>query len=488
MYRQTKIVATLGPATDDPEVLAALLQAGVDTVRVNFSHGSATDHRRHFETVRLAASKVNKEVAILADIQGPKIRIARFTEGSIELHVGHLLTIDADHDPDNGTVDIVGVDYPSLHNDVRPGHRLRLGDGEIVLEVVSVKGKKIQCRSLSVAVLSGQKGINLEGGGLSAGAITDKDKHDIQLAAELGANFVALSFVRSTDDIQQGRALVKQVGGQAAIIAKIERAEAVHVIEDLVAAADGVMIARGDLAIEIGEAEVPGVQKQIVKVATCLNKPVIIATQMMESMIHTQVPTRAEVSDVANAVLDGTDAVMLSAETAVGKYPEVVVKTVVDVCMSAEKYHSNIPNLPEYNQFQNIEQAVAFAAMHIANGMTVRAIIALTESGKTALLMSRIRSGIPIYGLSRHADTRQKMMLYRDVVPIAFDVLASAYFEVNYNAVALLETHGYLTHGDVVILTKGDYMGGTQGANAVKVLTVGSVKKGLKAEASWTGN
>jgi pyruvate kinase len=210
---------------------------------------------------------------------------------------------------------------------------------------------------------------------------------------------------------------------------------------------------------------------------------VIIATQMMESMIHTRVPTRAEVSDVANAVLDGTDAVMLSAETAVGKYPEVVVKTVADVCVSAEKYHSNMPILPEYSRFNNIEQAVAFAAMHIANGMTVRAIIALTESGKTALLMSRIRSGIPIYGLSRHADTRQKMMLYRDVVPVAFDVLASSYSEVNYNAVALLESLGYLSQGDVVILTKGDYMGGTQGANAVKILTVGSVKKGSKAEA-----
>lgn len=485
MHRQTKIVATLGPATEDPQVLAALLRAGVDTVRVNFSHGIAADHRRHFEAIRRSAAEIGREVAILADIQGPKIRIACFAQGSIMLNVGHMLTIDADHDPDNGTEKVVGVDYPLLYRDVRSGHRLRLGDGEIVLEVVSIEGKKIYCRSLSTAVLYGQKGINLEGGGLSAGAITEKDKQDIQLASELGANFVALSFVRSTDDIKQGRALVEQAGGQAAIIAKIERAEAVQIIEDLVATADGVMIARGDLAIEIGEAEVPGVQKQIVKAATSLNKPVIVATQMMESMIHARVPTRAEVSDVANAVLDGTDAVMLSAETAVGKYPELVVKAMAEVCLSAEKHHhNNIPSIPEDSPFQNIEQAVAFAAMHIANGMTVRAIIALTESGKTALLMSRIRSGIPIFGLSRHADTRQKMMLYRDVVPIAFDVLASAYSDVNYNAVALLETQGYLTHGDMVILTKGDYMGGTQGANAVKILTVGNVKKGRKVEAS----
>jgi|SaaInlStandDraft_6_1057023.scaffolds.fasta_scaffold00081_35 pyruvate kinase len=477
MHKKTKIVATLGPASSSVSKIKDLISKGVDVFRVNFSHGCSAQHKESFENVRKVAANEGREVAILADIQGPKIRISSFVNGKVLLKEGQKFTLDPDLGEKDGDVSRVGLDYKNLYKDVVVGNVLRLGDGQISLKVVNIIGKKIVCESMVNEELSDHKGINLQGGGLSAGAITTKDILDIETAVGLAADFIALSFVRSKQDIEYGRELIKQFNGDAAIIAKIERIEAVENIIDIIDAADGIMIARGDLAIEIGEAEVPGVQKKLVKLSRSMSKPVIVATQMMESMIHQRVPTRAEVSDVANAVLDGADAVMLSAETAVGSFPIEVVDAVVNVCISAEKYSVNINTPGVKNTFSNTDQAISFAAMYIANSMKVAAIIALTESGKTPLLMSRVRSGIPVYGLSRNKSARQRMMLYRDVIPVPFDVTATPYGLVNFNAVAELEKLSYLSNGDNVILTKGDYMGEDHGSNAIKILEVGKVRK-----------
>ncbi|MBT4884528.1 MAG: pyruvate kinase [Legionellales bacterium] len=477
MHRKTKIVATLGPATTSISKIRDLISKGVDVFRVNFSHGGLEQHKESFVNVRMVAAQEGRDVAILADIQGPKIRISSFINGKVLLKEGQRFTLDPALGEKEGDISGVGLDYKKLYKDVVVSDVLRLGDGQISLKVTDIIGEKVVCESMVTEEISDHKGINLQGGGLSAGAITAKDIVDIETAIKLEADFVALSFVRSKQDIDYGRSLIEKFGGHAAIIAKIERIDAVKNSAEIIDAADGIMIARGDLAIEIGEAEVPGVQKKLVKLARSMSKPVIVATQMMESMIHQRVPTRAEVSDVANAVLDGADAVMLSAETAVGSFPTEVVDAVVNICFSAEKYDKDINSPMFKSDFANTDQAVSFAAMYIANSMNVAAIIALTESGKTPLLMSRVRSGIPIYGLSRHKSARRKMMLYRDVIPVAFDVTATPYGLVNFNAVAELEKLSYLFKGDNVILTKGDYMGGDHGSNAIKMLEVGEVRK-----------
>ena len=446
-------------------------------VRINFSHGNLAQHLALFQAVRDTAASLTKEVAILADIQGPKIRISSFAAGAVELVRGQEFTLDANIADKEGDITAVGIDYKDLYKDVTAGATLLLGDGEISLNVKKIIGKKVVCIVAVEGRLSDHKGINLYGGGLSASAITAKDITDINTAVTAGADYIALSFVRTAADIIQAREIISSHGASCAIVAKIERAEAVTNIESIADATDAIMVARGDLAVEIGAAEVPGVQKNIIKIAKSRAKPVIIATQMMESMITQRVPTRAEVSDVANAVLDGADAVMLSAETAVGSYPCEVVAAVANICCSAEKHHSasSIELLDKL--LASTDEAIAVASMFLANKLDIKAVIALTESGKTPLWMSRIRSGTPIYGLSRNVAARRKMMLYRDVYPIDYDVTASLHGDVNYNAVALLEKLELISSGDKVFLTKGDYMGGCAGTNALKILEVGRVRK-----------
>ena len=476
MFRRTKIVATLGPASSSKALLKSMLSAHVDVVRVNFSHGDVESQKARCKNVRSVAEEVGREIAILADMQGPKIRLSSFENGSIELAADQPFILDPSIAANMGDVSAVGIDYPELYQDVHAGDTLLIGDGEMRFSVERVDGSVIHCRNQVAGVIYDHKGINRQGGGLSAGAITEKDKQDIRHAVEMGADFIALSFVRSAEDIATCRTLIQEAGGACAIVAKIERVEALQAADAIIDAADAIMVARGDLAVEIGVAEVPGVQKNLIKVAREKAKPVIIATQMMESMIHSPVPTRAEVSDVANAVLDGADAVMLSAETAVGNHPLAVVETVATVCMSAEK-HSNAHMRPMKSRpFDSIEQAIALSSMHVARHLAIKAVIALTESGKTPLWMSRIRSGIPIFAMSRHSVVRRKVMLYRDVYPIDFDVTATPYGMVNHHAVQQLENLGFVHKGDMVLLTKGDYMGGNQGANAIKILTVGNVR------------
>jgi pyruvate kinase len=477
MLRRTKIVATLGPATDDLENLKKMILAGVDVVRVNFSHGSKEEHEARITAVRNCAKEHDRVVGILADMQGPKIRVARFAQGSVELAVGAAFCLDADLAKEAGNEKSVGIDYKDLPRDVHAGDTLLLDDGRIVMMVESVAGNKINCQVITGGKLSNNKGINRLGGGLSAGALTDKDRVDLQIAADLDVDYVAISFPRSAKDMHEARELLDKAGGtNIGTVAKIERTEAVANIDEIILASDAVMVARGDLSVEIGDAEVPAVQKHIIRRARFHNCPVITATQMMESMIESSVPTRAEVSDVANAVLDGTDAVMLSAETAVGKHPELVIAAVSRACLGVEKHP--VATKAKYirdQDFTRVDEAIAVATMYTANNLKITAIISLTESGATPLWMSRVRTGIPVFGLSRLPKTRAKMSLFRGVYPLPFDVTVLNRDEVNREAVAELQKRGFVNQGDLVIITKGDHMGILGGTNAMKIVQVGEV-------------
>ena len=336
MIRRTKIVATLGPAScSNPRMLERMISAGLDVVRINFSHGTREQHLQYAEMTRSIAHSLGQTVGVLADLQGPKVRIGKFEHGRIKLNVGDQFILDSECVL--GNQERVGLDYKELPNDVEPGATLMLDDGRIVLEVSAVRDNEIFCVVVQGGVLSNNKGINRKGGGLSAPALTSKDMEDIKVAAEMNADFLAVSFVKSGDDIRQAREMVHAAGGRSLIMAKIERSEAILALDDIIEASDAIMVARGDLAIETGDAAVPALQKKMIRAARTNNKIVVTATQMMESMITNPIPTRAEVSDVANAVLDGTDAVMLSAESAAGEYPVESVAAMARVCLEAEK-------------------------------------------------------------------------------------------------------------------------------------------------------
>lgn len=474
--RRTKIIATLGPATASEEALKGLLAAGVDLVRINFSHGTEDEKRQIVTLTRRLAAELGKEIGIIGDLQGPKIRIGQFKAGSVELHNGAAFVLDAGLALDQGDGTQVGIAYKQLPKDVIVGDKLLLDDGRLVLQVQQVIEGKIFCIVNVGGVLSNNKGINRVGGGLSAKALTEKDKNDIKLAVELALDYVAVSFPRDAEDIKQARHLVEQAGGTLGIIAKIERVEALQHIDDIIVASNAVMVARGDLGVEIGFAEVPAVQKHIIARARALDRAVITATQMMESMILEPVPTRAEVSDVVNAVLDGTDAVMLSAETAVGHYPQKVVTTMVELCLSAERHPRSQTSRHRLDVvFQRVDETIAMAAMYIANHFAIKAIVTLTETGATPLWMSRIRSGIPIYALSRHLATCRKMTLYRGVYPVEFDPTKMLATEIDSQAIYKLVDLAEITKEDRVILTKGDFMGATGGTNMLKVVEVAHV-------------
>ena len=474
MLRRTKIVATLGPATDAPGVLEDLLRRGADVVRVNFSHGEAADHRRRVEAVRRAAAAVGKHVAVLGDLQGPKIRIERFAGGRTILTEGEPFTLDPALDPQEGTDRTVGITYADLALDVHAGDELILGDGQVELRVESVSAGRVHCIVTTGGELSDHKGINRRGGGLSARALTDKDREDVRLAAELDVDYLAVSFVRQGGDVEEARALLAAAGSDARIVAKIERSEAIPRLEEIVRASDAVMVARGDLGVEVGYAQLTGLQKQILYLARSLDRVTITATQMMESMIHSPVPTRAEVSDVANAVLDGSDAVMLSGESAVGKYPARAVEAMAEVIEGAESYQ--VTRQRGSGHFQSkvdqFDQAIAHAVMFTASHMDVEAIVALTESGHTPLWMSRIRSDIPIFAFTRHERTQRRVALYRGVHPVPFDITHTDPAQL-YRAISReLLDRGYVRPGDELILTLGELSGVSGGTNTMKLLRV----------------
>jgi pyruvate kinase len=475
MPRSTKIVATLGPASSDPLVLERMLTAGVDVVRFNFSHGTAADHLARAKLVREAARACGREVGIMADLQGPKIRVGKFEGGRVELQAGHRFVLDAGCEL--GNAQRAGLDYKDLPRDVRPGDVLLLNDGLIVLDVERVEGSEIHTIVRIGGELSNNKGINKQGGGLSAPALTAKDVRDIETAMECGADFVAVSFVKNRTDVEMARQLAtiagEKHGIRPQIIAKIERAEAVPVLREILAAADGIMVARGDLAVEVGVAAVPALQKRMIKMAREANKLAITATQMMESMIHNAVPTRAEVSDVANAVLDGTDAVMLSAETAAGRYPVEVVETMASIVEAADRSEAIGLDTQFLDQtFTRVDQSIAYGALFTAFHLRCAAIVALTESGSTTLWMSRHDIDIPIYALTPSVATQRRLALYRNVRPLHFpagqerDAALAA-------AEKLLLDLGRVQRGDLIVLTCGEPMGQAGGTNTLKIVRVG---------------
>ena len=472
--RRTKIVATLGPATDQPAVLEELMAAGADVLRINFSHGDADEQRERVARVRETGKRVGQNVAVMGDLQGPKIRIESFVDGFVSLVPGQPFVLDTDMDPLAGTAETVGVAYRRLVKDVKPSDVLLLDDGQIVLEVAAVSDSRVQCVVREGGELADHKGLNKQGGGLSAPALTDKDRADIKLAAELGLDFVSVSFARSAEDINEARTLLRAADGHAHIVAKIERAEAVQNINRIIDASDVIMVARGDLAVEVGYAALTGLQKGLIRRTRMRNKVSITATQMLESMINHASPTRAEVSDVANAVMDGTDAVMLSAETAVGKYPVQAVRTMSEVCVGAEKHESfrRATNYRLEDVFERVDEAIAMASMYIANHLRVKAIIALTESGATTLWMSRVRSDIPIYAFTRHEATRNRVRLYRGVYPAPFDIVHTDAATVHLEAFKVLRAEGVISGGDLVLFTTGE-MRGVQGqTNTLQIIEV----------------
>jgi pyruvate kinase len=472
--RRTKIIATLGPATDQPRVLADLVAAGTDVVRINFSHGTWEERSRQLRQLREVSEAAGKYVAVLGDLQGPKIRINRFRHGPVMLAEGKRFVLDTGMDPNAGTEECVGVAYERLPHDVSPGDALLLDDGQIVLTVDEVKGTRVVCTVTAGGALSDSKGINRQGGGLSAPALTTKDREDIRYAAGAGIDWLAVSFVRSAEDMHEARELLRSAGGTAHLIAKIERAEAVANLEGIIDASDAVMVARGDLGVEMGYAGLTGLQKKILRLTRARHKVAITATQMMESMVHQRMPTRAEVSDVANAVMDGTDAVMLSSETAVGEFPVQAVAVMSEVCVGAETYQfaGGRPRDRADDVLEKVDEAIAMAVMYTANHLQPQAIISLTESGSTTLWMSRVRTDIPIFAFTRHEVTRRRVQLYRGVYPVAYDVTLSDSNAVNQEVMSILRGMGHVEEGDLVIVTKGDSTGISGGTNSMKILRV----------------
>lgn len=476
MSRATKIVATLGPASSAPEVLEQMIRVGVDVVRMNFSHGTAQDHIDRATLVRDVARRAGKEVAIMADLQGPKIRVGKFADGKTILEPGQRFILDAAC-TEPGNNERVGLDYKDLPRDVRPGDTLLLNDGLLRLTVQAVHGQEVHTSVVVGGVLSNNKGINKAGGGLTAPALTAKDMEDIKTAMSFQAEYLAVSFPKSATDMEMARQLANVAGDawrhRPAMIAKIERSEAVPALEEILRASDGIMVARGDLAIEVGNAAVPALQKRMIRMAREMDKVVITATQMMESMIVNPVPTRAEVSDVANAVLDGTDAVMLSAETAAGKYPVETIAQMAAIALEAEAADDfSIETDFTNKRFGRIDQSIAMGALFTAHHLGCRAIVALTESGSTALWMSRHNIKVPIYGLTSQSVSQRKMTLYRNVRPMLMEAMTDRDAALA-RAEKLLVDTGVLRPGDTYAITCGEPMGYPGGTNMLKVCRVG---------------
>ncbi|MEN1940056.1 pyruvate kinase [Luteimonas sp. MJ246] len=472
--RGTRILATLGPASDAPGVLDALVRAGVNAVRLNFSHGVPADHVRRAQEVREAAARAGVEVGILADLPGPKIRIDRFEGGRVQLRAGDRFDLHARDDAPPGDANGVGVSYLGLPGDVAAGDVLLLDDGMVQLRVLSVEGDTIATTVLNDGVLSDRKGLNKQGGGLSLGAITEHDRELIKVAADIGVDFIAVSFCRTAEDMHEARRVARSHGCDAALVSKIERAEAIENLGEIIDASDVVMVARGDLGVEIGDAELPGIQKKIIRETLARDRVVITATQMLQSMVESPMPTRAEVLDVANAVIDGTDAVMLSAETAAGAYPVAAVEAMSRICVGAERQFEHDTDFEAAQRgLQRADQAIAMGAMFLSEHIGVAAIVAMTESGGTARFLSRFRSSAPIYAFSRHPGARRRMSLMRDVFPMAHDSRGQGAREAARDAVGLLVAAGLLSSGDRVVFTSGETMETHGATNTLRLLQVG---------------
>ncbi len=474
--RRTKIIATVGPACESVAMLCELIEAGVDVFRINLSHGSSDEQRARAKSIREAARISGKEVALLADLRGPKIRIERFANGQVELHIGAEFRLDAGNPGIIGDENIVGVTYPNLPDDVRPADVLLLDDGLITMRVKSIEGRVVVCEVINGGVLGDRKGLNLAGGGLSVPGLVAEDIADIPLAAEMDVDYLAVSFPRNAEDMHKARKLLREAGSNASVVSKIERVEAINNLESVIDASEAVLVARGDLGVEIGDAELPGLQKKIIQMSLNQNQVVITATQMLQSMIDNPVPTRAEVLDIANAVIDGSDAVMLSAETAVGKYPVKAVEAMHRVCLGAERHVASVASHDKLNvRFERIDQAIAMAVMFTVQNVPVQAIVSLTESGSTAQWLSRVSSSVPIFALSPNSQSRRKMAMFKNVYPI--DHSWPEGFnnsQIAQDAIQRLFEDGVLTAGQRVVFTMGEELGMQGGTNTLRLLKVGT--------------
>jgi pyruvate kinase len=475
--KRTKILATIGPASESEDVLRGMIRAGLNAVRCNFSHGTPDDHKKRVDLIRKVSKEEGVPIGILADLQGPKIRVAKFKDKSVNLEQGKSFILDASMNKEDGDINAVGIDYKELPNDVEKGDILLLDDGKIILTVDKVDGTKVVTKVTVGGTLSNNKGINKKGGGLTAPALTEKDKEDIKTAAMIGVDYIAVSFPRDGKDMEYARKLAEEAGSRAGLVAKMERTEAIQNMDEIIDASDAIMVARGDLAVEIGDENVPSVQKSLIRRTREKDKIAITATQMMESMITCSTPTRAEVSDVANAVLDGTDAVMLSAESAAGQYPVEAVAAMTRVCVAAEK--SELVHIVAKNnierQYDRVDEAVALSAIYLANHIEAKAIISLTESGSTTRWMSRINTNLPIFALTRNKDTIGRVTLYRGVTPVEFDSTRMPRFYVNRSAADELLKRGIVKEGDFCLLTSGDHMGMHGGTNKIKIVQIGNI-------------
>lgn len=475
--RKTKIVCTLGPATDKADTLEQLICAGADVLRLNFSHGSMEDHIRRAAQARELSTKCGRHVAIMGDLQGPKIRVSTFENDKVELEEGAHFTLDASLLPGAGTNEHVGIDYKALPSDVACGDILMLDDGRIQLRVEDVRGSAIHTTVLNKGVLSNNKGINKLGGGLSADTLTEKDKRDIDTAAKIAVDYLAISFPRTGDDLRYARSLAQKAGCYAKIVAKVERAEAVEslaAMDDIILAADVVMVARGDLGVEIGDPELAAVQKQLISRARKLDRVVITATQMMESMINNPLPTRAEVLDVSNAVLDGTDAVMLSAETATGSFPVETVQAMARICLGAERMAlRDHRHLVAAERFTHVDEAIAHMALKAAEELEgISAIVSLTESGRAVVFMSRAHTGVPIFALSHRQSTLNQLSLLRGVTPVYFSDGKDGGDSATIRSVDLLKNLNLITQGSSIVITQGDQYGVIGSTNTCKILKI----------------
>ena len=449
----------------------------MNVVRINFSHNNEKEHLERIAQVRKYEKENDSFVAVLMDLQGPKIRIASFVNDKINLSKGDQFALDATLSEKEGNQGVVGIAYKELPNDLKAGNTLLLDDGKIILKVIKIEKLKIFTEVIQGGILSNNKGINLRGGGLSANALTEKDKKDILIAAKADADYVAISFPIHADDVRETKRLLNEAGSSASVIAKIERAEALQedVITEIIQESAGIMVARGDLGVEIGDPQLPAQQKRLILLARANDRFVITATQMLESMITSPIPTRAEVFDVANAVLDGTDAVMLSAETAVGEYPIEAVKTMNDVCLETEKSPTaKVSHHRLHENFEGIDETIALSSMYAANHLGAKVVATLTQTGKTALWMSRISSNIAIFAMSDNYKTLKKVTIYRGVYPCFIDkTSADDWSDVNAHVIENLELKSQVQKGDIVIVTKGMHKDKSGGTNLMKILRVG---------------
>jgi pyruvate kinase len=475
MRKRTKIIATLGPASSSPKSISNLIKEGTDVFRINLSHANVNEIEKIINILKDASLKLKRPVATLIDLQGQKIRIKGFSDKEyILLKTKSEFILDAALADNKGTEKSVGLTYKDLPKQLEVGDELLLSDALIKLEVTKIEKSKIYTRVIRGGKLKPYQGVNKKGGGLSLKGITEKDKKDLSRAVKLDIDYVAVSFVKDSDDIKAVKKVIgkKQIG----IIAKIERSEALEDIDQIAKVSDGLLVARGDLGVEIGIEQLPAVQDMLIRKAMSFDKIVIVATQMMESMINNRVPTRAEVFDVANAVTSGVDAVMLSAETAIGNYPIDVIQEVSRICEAAEKTNrKNLKITRTETSFRKVDQTIAMAAVYCAGKSNIKAIATLTETGSTPLWMSRIESTIPIYAMTKNDRTSRRICLLKGVYSIKLDDIEYVHAKANKQVVDLMLDKGAVKKGDFVIITKGDLMGTSGGTNAMKIVEVGNL-------------